>query len=277
MKKKYIIVIIVMLAVLIDLSVLLYPTVSETVNARSQSRVVAKYIDTVTGANSAKTQAMLDAADAYNKALLHNPSRYDFTAADTAEYKGQINTSGGVMGILMIDKINVRLPIYHGTDEGVLEVGVGHVEGTSLPVGGIGTHTVIAGHTGLPSALLLTDLNKLTNGDTFVLYILGQALTYQVDQIQVVLPEEADQMDIDPDMDYCTLVTCTPYGVNDHRLLVRGHRIETSGKGWTAISAGASQLDKVKTILIFNMPVCLILTVYAVLKSRKIHKGGLIQ
>ena len=284
MKKKYIIAVIVILFVVIDLSVLLYPTVSDYINSKNQSRALLRYIDDVAGMDGANTQKLLEAAREYNKELQSDPNRFDFTEEETKKYKDELNVGNGIMGVLEIDKINVRLPIYHGTDEGVLQVGLGHLPGSSLPVGGIGTHTVITGHRGLPSSKLLTDLNKMAEGDTFVIYAMGETLLYQVDQIRTVNPEELQNLNIDPEKDYCTLVTCTPYGINTHRLLVRGHRIEntaarSAGTGWETISAGAGLLDKINIILIFMVPVLPVLTIYFIIRSVKIRKqkGGILK
>jgi len=278
MKKRYIIAIIVALAVIADLFVLLYPTVSDYFNSRTQSRVVTRYIDDVEKLNGDQAEAMLEAARAYNRDLLHKPDRFQFTDQETADYMQQLNTGRNVMGILVIDKINVKLPIYHQTDESVLQVGLGHIPGTSLPVGGAGTHTFITGHRGLPSSTLLTDLDKMAEGDTFVLYVMGETLTYQVDQIQTVLPQEMEALDIDPTMDYCTLVTCTPYGVNDHRLLVRGRRVENATTlGWESLYADADQMDKITMIGIFIAPILPVLIVLILIRYIKIHKKGKVQ
>jgi len=180
------------------------------------------------------------------------------------------------MGILVIDKIDVKLPIYHGTEAAVLQVGLGHMPGSSLPVGGTGAHAFITGHTGLPSTTLLTRLDRMAVGDTFVIYVMGETLTYEVDKIEVVLPHEVESLKIDPDMDYCTLVTCTPYGINSHRLLVRGRRIENMAEA-SVYGAGAVQVDKYRIILIFIIPVLPLLAIYIILKSRRIIKGGVIQ
>jgi len=276
--KKYIVGIALILGLLIGISVLLYPTVSDYFNAKSQSRAVAQYVDDVTNMGEDNAKAQLAAAQAYNKNLLSNPDRFEFTAKDTAEYDKQLNTGSGVMGVLVIDKIGVKLSIYHGTTQGVLQVGAGHMQGTSLPVGGIGTHSFISGHRGVPSETLLTNLDKMAMGDTFELYVMGETLTYQVDQIKTVLPDDMNELDIDPNMDYCTLVTCTPYGINDHRLLVRGHRVANApNSGWASINADGSLLDKPVLLLIFIIPVLAALLIYAVLKCRKIHKGGIVQ
>ena len=273
--KKYLISIAVILVFLVGLSVLLYPTISAYVNSRSQSRVVAMYYEDVSGLNKEDLRPLFEAAREYNASLLRKQDRFTFTEEETAEYNRLLNTGCDIMGVLFIDKINVRLPIYHGTSEGVLQVGIGHLQGSSLPVGGLGTHTIVSGHRGLPSSTLLTYLDKMEKGDVFVLYILGEELTYQVDQITVVEPSEVSAMDIDPEMDYCTLVTCTPYGINSHRLLVRGHRIENvESRTFGMIYADAERLDKPTTIMIFIVPVLLALMIYIILKCKKIHQGG---
>jgi len=274
--KKYITGIIMTLGVFITLSVLLYPTVSDYINSRSQSRIVAHYYDDVANLDERKKQEMLDAAHEYNKKLLNRPDRFRFTDEETSEYRKMLDIGRGVMGILAIDKIGVVLPVYHGTDEGVLQIGIGHLQGSSLPVGGIGTHSVITGHRGLPSSKLLSDLDKMTEGDTFTLYVLDETLTYKVDHIQTVKPNEVKLLDIDQDMDYCTLITCTPYGVNSHRMLVRGHRIENAGAGRATAGADAKQLDKIILILIFMIPVLPALIIYLIVKCVKIHRKGTI-
>jgi sortase A len=276
--KKYLIFIPLVLGLLGGFVVLLYPTISDYINAMGQSRVVADYVDSVVSMDDSKRLAMLEAAHEYNRNLPFKESRYDFTDADWAEYKELLDTGRGVMGILAIDKIDVKLPIYHGTDEGVLQVGLGHMQGTSLPVGGIGTHSVVTGHRGLPSSTLLSDLDRMNIGDTFVIYVMGETLTYEVNNTETVLPHEVDLLRADPSMDYFTLVTCTPYGVNTHRLLVRGHRVENaSNAGWDALSADAKWLDKIKIVTMFMVPISLALVVYFVIRCVRIRKGGSVQ
>ena len=166
-------------------------------------------------------------AESYNKTLPGQSDRMNPTGESHAAYQTLLNISGaGIMGYIEIPAINCSLPIYHGTEESVLQIAVGHIEGSSLPVGGSTTHCVLSGHRGLPSARLFTDLDKLTEGDTFLLHILDETLTYEVDQIQIIEPYEVDALRIEEGEDYCTLMTCTPYGINTHRLLVRGRRIE---------------------------------------------------
>jgi len=225
MKKRIILIIVIILIFLVGLSVMLYPLVSDYLNAQRQSRVVAQYFTDLEDLTQEDFNELFRVARDYNAALQHNNTRFVLTDADEEEYFSLLNPFGnGMMGILIIDKINVNLPIYHGTSEGVLQLGAGHFEGSSMPVGGAGTHTVISGHRGLPSSILLTDLDQMEIGDTFVLNILGEVLTYKIDQIIVVEPHEIEALAIDPEKDNATLVTCTPYGVNSHRMLVRGIR-----------------------------------------------------
>ena len=275
--KKYIIFTALAAGLLVGFIVLLYPAVSDYINSQSQSRVVAEYADDIADMSVSKKQSMLEEAHEYNENLPYNENRFDFTDEDWTQYKGLLNTGRGVMGILAIDKIDVKLPIYHGTEDGVLEVGLGHMQGTSLPVGGIGTHACITGHRGLPSSTLLSELDRMKKGDTFILYIMGEILTYQVDQVETVLPHDVKALEVDPAMDYCTLITCTPYGVNTHRLLVRGHRIENAAAGWENLRADARWLDKILIILIFMIPVLPVLMIYFIIKCVKIKKGGAAQ
>jgi len=232
-------------AVLTMLFFLLYPTVSDYINSLSQSRVIAGYLDDVANLGEDDSLAMLEAARAYNQALPFIEDRFDLTEEELEDYHSQLDTGRGVMGILTINKIDVQLPLYHDVDEGVLQVGLGHMPGTSLPIGGTGTHAFVSGHRGLPSSKLLSDLDKMETGDTFVLFILGDTLTYQVDDIATILPDDMNLITIDPEQDYCTLVTCTPYGINTHRLLVRGKRVDNAiAPVLENINAGAKRVDK---------------------------------
>jgi len=270
--KKYWIPIACALGVLIALFVSLYPIVADYINARNQSRAVMSYLDTVASMDEDGKQAMLEAAREHNGWLLEKPDRFRFTEEETARYNRLLDTGRGVMGVLEIDKIDVKLPIYHSTDVSVLQIGIGHMPSSSLPVGGTGTHAFITGHRGLPSSKLLTHLDKMAEGDIFVLYILDDILTYRVDEIKTVLPEDARTQAIDPGGDYCTLVTCTPYGVNTHRLLVRGHRIETTRH--EPLGAEAHRLNKLLALPFFLSPALLALLVFAAAKCIQISRGG---
>jgi len=260
------------LGVIIALSVLLYPVVADLVNSRSQSRAVMGYMADVE-AEGVDWQAMLEEAREWNQWLLGKQNKFKFTAEETARYNRLMDTGRGVIAVLEIGKIDVKLPVYHGTDEGVLQVGVGHMEGTSLPTGGAGTHTFLTGHRGLPSSKLLSHLDKMAVGDIFYLYVLSDVLTYEVDEINTVLPDEAGTLPIDPDMDFCTLVTCTPYGVNTHRLLVRGRRIENAAVPQTFVPSEARRPDKFLVLLIFLAPVLLFVLIFALVRCIKIAKG----
>ena len=232
MKKSRITTILLILIFLAGASLLLYPTVSDYWNSLHQSRAIAEYSKKVAEMKQEDYSQLLAAAQEYNRSLLEKEDRYKMSDEERAEYESLLDISGnGIMGYIEIPGIRVSLPLYHGTSEAVLQVAAGHIEGSSLPVGGKGTHCAISGHRGLPSAKLFTDLDKMKEGDTFSLKVLNETLTYQVDQILVVEPYDMDSLEIDPEQDYCTLVTCTPYGINTHRLLIRGHRIETQESG----------------------------------------------
>ena len=209
------------------LGIIAYPTFSDWWNSYHQTRAIATYVSAVEDTNPEVIAAMMADARAYNDKLAQTGNRFNMTDAERTEYQSLLNLMGnGVMGYIQISSINVDYPIYHGMDESVLQVAIGHLEGTSLPIGGDTTHSVVSGHRGLPSARLFTDLDKLVAGDTFTITVLDQTITYQVDQIRIVLPTDLSDLGIQKGKDYCTLVTCTPYGINTHRLLVRGHRIE---------------------------------------------------
>ena len=266
------------LFILADVAVFLYPTISDYINSFTQSRVVARYADEVAGLDGLEINSILEAAYEYNRGLLRKGNPFEFTAEETGEYRNQLSTSRGVMGILAIDKIDVRLPIYHGTDEGVLQIGLGHIQGTSLPVGGAGTHSFITGHRGLPSSMLLTDLDKLSEDDTFMLYVLGEILTYRVDKISVVEPWEMSVLKIDPGMDYVTLVTCTPYGINTHRLLVRGRRIpNVANAGWYDIYSEARRPDRLMVISLLLVPVLALLILSTTVWYIVTRKSGVVR
>lgn len=215
------------LGFLIGISLLLYPAFSNYWNSKTQSRAIVDYEAVLEHLKPEDYSAMFQAAYDYNRALYET----DYPLMDYEEIPGYYDTlklpGSSIIGYVKIDKIGVELPIYHGTSDEVLSVGVGHLEGTSLPVGGENTHSVMSAHRGLPSAKLFTDLDRLEPGDTFQITVLDQVLTYQVDQVKVITPTEVEDLLIAEGKDYCTLFTCTPYGINTHRLLVRGIRIET--------------------------------------------------
>ena len=208
-------------------SVLLYPVISDYLNSLKHIRTVAEYIQAVESLSEDDYTEILKAAHEYNDRLRSKSNRFIMTEEELAEYNSLLDPTGlGVIGTLYIEAIDIYLPIFHGTNESVLQVGLGHLEGSSLPVGGPGTHAVITGHRGLPSSTLLSNLDRLVYGDTFNVRVLGETLIYRVDQITVVLPNETGALSILPDEDHCTLVTCTPYSINTHRMLVRGYRVD---------------------------------------------------
>lgn len=225
--KKHLSTIILILILFTGLSLVLYPTLSDYWNLYHQSRIIADYTDTVEQTDAEKNEEIWKKAQKYNQKLARDGNCWRMTKKQKKEYESLLNVGGtGIMGYIEIPKINCELPVCHGSDPAVLQTAIGHLEGSSLPVGGSSTHCVLSGHRGLPSAKLFTDLDQMENGDVFLLRILDRTLAYQVDQILTVLPEEMDYLKIEEGKDLCTLVTCTPYGVNSHRLLVRGHRIE---------------------------------------------------
>ena len=278
MKNKKISTIVLALIFAAGLALLLYPTVSDVWNKMHQSRAIVQYTRQVETLDPARFADLWAQAEAYNRTLLDNPDRFQDPEAQLAACEQLLVVSDtDVIGTLEIPGIGVTLPIYHGTSEGVLQVGVGNVEGSSLPTGGAGTHCVLSGHRGLPSARLFTDLDQLTEGDTFILHVLDETLTYEVDQISVVEPDDISLLEIEAGEDLCTLVTCTPYGVNSHRLLVRGHRVETPEEGGILqIIADAVLIDERFVLPIIAIPILLIVIVIAALRSRrrKSKKGG---
>ena len=212
---------------LVGMAVIAYPTVSDWWNSFHQSRAIASYSEAVDNASSEEIEAIFAAAEDYNRRLLEKENPFAMTEENLAEYNSLLDVSGtGVMGYIQIPVIDVTLPIYHGTSESVLQVAIGHLDWTALPVGGESTHAVLSGHRGLPSARLFTDLDKVQEGDYFTITSLNRTVTYEVDQIRIVEPQEVSDLKTVPGKDYCTLVTCTPYGINTHRMLVRGRRID---------------------------------------------------
>ena len=226
--KKVLPVLAVVLIFVLGLGIMLYPTIANYVNARSQTVAINHY-EEAAQANAAYYQGLLEQAQAFNEKIGHNGGLAALSEEDKAEYESLLNlNSDGIMGYIEIPKLDLKLSIGHGTEEDVLQKMVGHIEGSSLPVGGESTHAVLSAHRGLPSAKLFSDLDLMQIGDRFMIHTLNQTLTYQVDQITVILPEEIEALAIVPGEDYVTLMTCTPYAVNTHRLLVRGVRVENA-------------------------------------------------
>ena len=247
------------LVFLAGLSFLLYPVVSNYLNTRMQSGVVSGYQEYVQTTNTEEHLRMISQAKQYNEDLLSLPKGFAMTEEQKAVYNSLLNLSGsGMMGYLEIPCIDLTLPIYHGTEEDVLQQAIGHIEWSSLPVGGESTHCVVSGHRGLPTADLLTHIDRMRLGDRFYLNVLGQTLEYQVDAINVVLPSDTSLLTIEEGRDYVTLLTCTPYGINSHRLLVRGSRI-LDGKPTSGTVILTDEIEEIS--LVYVIPVALILLV----------------
>ena len=256
-----------LLIILAGLGIFLYPSFSDYWNSFHQSRAIASYAEAVADIDNTQYEEILAEAREYNQRLLKHGFSLELSDEEKEEYNRILRvTENGVMAYIDIPKINCSLPIYHGTDENVLQIAIGHLEGTSLPVGGAGTHAVLSGHRGLPSAKLFTDLDKMREGDTFTIQVLNEYMIYEVDQILTVLPHEVDALRIEPGMDYCTLITCTPYGINTHRLLVRGHRTDHIGeaveKKSTRIMADASWVEASIVGLVTAAPLLILLLLY---------------
>ena len=269
--KKNLSTIILILVFLTGLSLLLYPSVSDYWNSFHQSRAIATYASDVAALDDQTYEKLWEDAQAYNKRLLQREEPLRQTEKRMEEYERLLNVDAtGVMGYIEIPELKVSLPVYHGVDEGVLQIAVGNIPGSSLPVGGKGTHCVLSGHRGLPSAKLFTNLDELREGDRFMLRVLDETLTYEVDQILIVEPQEVDDIAIDPEQDYCTLVTCTPYGINTHRLLVRGHRVENQADAQTIrVTADALQIEPVIVAPIVAAPMLLGLMLWVLLRNPK--------
>lgn len=269
--RKHMATIIAVLVFITGISLLLYPTVSEYWNSLYQSKVVANYSDKMKKMNKKEKQAAIDKAKAYNESLLMNDARFTPTEEQIAEYKSLLNADGlGMMGYIVIPKIHLKLAVSHTVDASVLQVGVGHLEGSSLPVGGNSTHCVLSSHRGLPSAKLFTELDELVEGDIFYLHVYGQVLAYKVDHIATIEPDDYSLFEIEEGKDLCTLFTCTPYGINTQRLVVRGHRISNSLDG-VKLNGDAIKINRY--IVAICIAIIILCTGYTIRKAvRKIKR-----
>ncbi|MBE6649410.1 MAG: class C sortase [Ruminococcaceae bacterium] len=258
----------------IGLSVMLYPAISNYWNSKTQSKAIVDYEKMLESIPEADYTKLFAEADEYNRKLaeLKHPL-IEFGKIDG--YFDTLNLTGtGMMGYVTIEKINVELPLYHGTDDDVLSVAVGHIQGTSLPVGGNTTHSVVSAHRGLPSATLFTNLDKMELGDTFKITVLDRIFTYQVDSIKTIDPTNVSDLAIEENEDYCTLLTCTPYGINTHRLIVRGKRIETIEQKTIYIKSDAYQIDSLIVTPIVALPILFTLMMIVLFKPVKKEKSG---
>jgi sortase A len=258
--KKHLTTILLVLILVAGLSLLLYPSFSNWWNSFHSSKAISDYSEQVAKLDTEQYEQIWDAAIAYNQARREQSNVFDVTDEQRKAYAQMLNVgNNGVMGYIEIPSINVSLPIYHGTEESVLQVAVGHLEWSSLPTGGEGTHCVMSGHRGLPSARLFTDLDDLRTGDQFMIRVLDELMTYEVDQILIVDPNDVDDLLIEEGKDLVTLVTCTPYGINSHRLLVRGHRIENVPETvLVRVTANAMLVDPLITAVIAAVPMMVI-------------------
>lgn len=274
--KKHLSTIILVLILTLGLSLILYPTIADWWNSMHQSYAISNYESVMANMSDEDYTHLFDAAMEYNQRLrqINFPLMY----YDEVEgYYDLLNITGnGIMGYIAIPKIDVKLPIYHGTSGAVLQIAVGHLEGSSLPTGGEGNHCVLSAHRGLPSARLFTDLDKMEEGDIFTLNVVDRVLTYQVDQILIVEPSDVEPLYAEAGQDYCTLITCTPYGINSHRMLVRGTRIENiEEEKVIRVTADAAQIEPLMVAPIVAAPILLVLLILVLVpKSKKKRKGN---
>jgi sortase A len=255
---------------LVGLAIFLYPSVSNYINSKHQSRAITSYQDALEAISEEDYSRFWQEARKYNEELAEKPMHFTLDDEELAEYNSILDPTGtGIIGYIEIENIGVNLPIYHGTEESVLQVGIGHLEGTSFPTGTKSTHAVLSGHRGLPSSKLFSDLDQMIVGDTFLLHIMDQTFAYQIDQISIVLPEEVQGLAIVNDEEYVTLVTCTPYGVNTHRLLVRARRVDYSEETKIIVPADATRYGNMVVAPFIGAPVLLIaFIVYLVCTSK---------
>jgi len=272
--KKHASTILLFLIFFIGLSLLLYPTFADWWNSFHQSRAVASYVEQVANMDDDQYQEIWNAAWDYNRSLVDRPNDYLLSDEQRQHYNTLLNVgSNGIMGYIEVPKIDIVYPIYHGTDEAILQIAIGHLDWTSMPVGGESSHCVVSGHRGLPSARLFTDLDQMEVGDTFLLRVLDEVLTYEVDQILIVEPHVTEDLLIVEGEDLCTLVTCTPYGINSHRMLVRGHRIATEEvKAVRRVTADAVQIEPVIVAPFVAAPMLLVLLIALMLPKPKKRK-----
>lgn len=268
--KRHLTTILLFVIFFIGLSLLLYPSFSDYYNSFHQSRAIASYAEKVADIDDNRYDELWNGAVAYNKKIAERPFLLSLNEEETEEYDQTLDVTGtGIMAYVEIPSIKCSLPIYHGTDESVLQIAIGHITGSSLPVGGESTHCVLSGHRGLPSARLFTDIDQLVEGDQFMIRTLDETLTYEVDQILIVLPNELDSLKIEEGKDLCTLVTCTPYGVNTHRLLVRGHRVATVDRKSIRVTADAMQIEPVMVAPVVAAPILLGLFIWLLYSTGK--------
>lgn len=267
--RKNLITIILFGMIVVGLGLIAYPSVADWWNSFHQTRAVAAYASKIADMSHEEYDKILNEAAEYNKQIAETGVRWHMSDEEIQEYNSILDITGtGIMAYIDIPKIHVQLPIYHGTDDTILQIAVGHITGSSLPVGGETSHCIVSGHRGLPSAKLFSDLDELVVGDLWTVNVLDQTLTYEVDQVRVVLPNDLKFLKMEEGKDYCTLVTCTPYGVNTHRLLVRGHRVPNV-QGNARVTADALQIEPAYVAPFIGIPIILILIVMLIIATRK--------
>ena len=269
--KKHGTTILLVLVFVVGLSLLLYPAFSDWWNSMHQSQAVISYVEQVANIDQNQYDQIWEEAEAYNQSLVERNNPFLLSEEQAQSYVRLLDVTGdGIMGYVEVPSIGVTLPVYHGTDEAVLQVAIGHLEWSSLPVGGESTHCVVSGHRGLPSARLFTDLNKVVVGDIFMFRVLDEILTYEVDQVLIVEPYELQHLQIEKGKDLCTLVTCTPYGINSHRILVRGHRVENPEEAQVVrVTADVIQIEPVIVAPIVAAPILLVLLIIVIFPKKK--------
>lgn len=270
-KKTNLSTILLVLMLIIGLSLLLYPSFADYWNSFTQSRAITSYAEQVAKLDTDEYAHIWQDAFEYNASLVNRYNSYLLSDEQREQYESLLNLGGnGIMGYIEIPGIGIELPIYHGTSESILAVAIGHLDWTSLPVGGESTHCVVSGHRGLPSAKLFTDLDRLAVGDYFMLNILDEILTYEVDQIRIVEPHVTEDLLIQEGKDLCTLVTCTPYGINTHRLLVRGHRVDNLEQAQTVrVTADAIVIEKLVVAPFVLAPILFVMFLWLIFSTRK--------
>ena len=268
------------IGLLMGIGLLAYPSVANYWNQFHQTHAIMSYSESVESISAEEYKKILDSARTYNERLVERGLHWVMTDAEREAYMKELNIDGsGIMGYVSVPKFHIRVPIYHGTEESVLQVAIGHLETTSLPVGGENTHTQISGHRGLPSARLFTDLDKIREGDTWTITVLNETLTYECDQIRIVEPEDLTELQIVEGEDLCTLITCTPYGINTHRLLVRGHRVPNAN-GSADVTADGIQIEPIYIAPVLAVPGLLILLIILLISTRRAKKrdtGAILQ
>ena len=272
--RKHLLTILMAAGLVVGAGLLAYPTIANYWNSFHQTQAIMSYTEAVSTMSAEDYEKILDQAKAYNKRLGQTGIRWTLTEEQKKEYERMLAIDGsGVMGYISIPKIHVKLPIYHGTEESILQTSIGHIEQTSLPVGGKSSHCSVSGHRGLPSARLFTDLDMIAEGDTWTMTVLNETLTYEADQIRIVEPTDVSTLNITQGKDQCTLITCTPYGINTHRLLIRGHRIPNAD-GDARLTADAIQIEPIYIAPFLAVPILLALLAVLLITSRRTRRPG---